>query len=255
MVDPPARSLPGERSTSWAIVLAAGSGSRFGGAKQFTAVAGQRLVDLAVRSATSACDHVVLVVPSGHRWDGPPVDVVVPGGSDRPASVRCGLAAIPTTAEVIVVHQAANPMASPAMFTALIAAVRAGAPAAVPGLRPSDVVRRAVDGLAGELLGRDELILVQTPAAFQGQVLRAAHALAVPAQEDTALVSAAGYPIHLVPGDPRNIHVTTPEDLELVRALLVAESVGSPAGADGDDRQDAADDHEQHTSGTGDRGP
>jgi 2-C-methyl-D-erythritol 4-phosphate cytidylyltransferase len=254
MVDPHARSLLGERSTSWAIVLAAGSGSRFGAAKQFTSVAGQRLVDLAVRSARSACDHVVVVVPSEHEWDGPPVDAVVAGGSDRPASVRCGLAAIPTAAEIIIVHQAANPVASPAMFTALISAVRAGAPAAVPGLRPSDVVRRAVDGFAGELLGRDELILVQTPAAFRGEVLRAAHALDVPAQEDTALVSAAGYPVQLVPGDPRNIHVATPEDLELVRALLMAGSVGFRAGTDGDDGQDAADDHER-TSDTGGCGP
>ena len=204
----------------WAIVLAAGSGARFGGPKQFVEAAGRRLVDLAVERAAAACDHVVLVLPPGEAWSGPAVDHVAQGGADRGASVRAGLAAIPDDRGTVVVHQAANPLAGAATFHALIAAVADGAPAAFPGLRPADIIRVADDVVAGEVVGRDELVLVQTPAAFRLEVLRAAHDTGLSAWEDTALVSAAGFEVRVVPGDPRNVHVATPEDLELVEALL-----------------------------------
>ena len=204
----------------WAIVLAAGSGARFGGRKQFVEAAGRRLVDLAVERAAVACDHVILVLPPGEEWTGPAVDHVAQGGADRGASVRAGLAAIPDDRGTVVVHQAANPLASAGTFHALIAAVAGGAPAAFPGLRPADIIRVADGVVAGEVVGRDELVLVQTPAAFRLEVLRAAHDTGLSAWEDTALVSAAGYEVRVVPGDPRNVHVATPEDLELVEALL-----------------------------------
>jgi 2-C-methyl-D-erythritol 4-phosphate cytidylyltransferase len=206
----------------WAIVLAAGSGARFGQRKQFVTAGGRRLVDLAVERALEECDHVVLVLPQGERWSGPSVEHVVEGGADRGASVRAGLAAIPDAHGTVVVHQAANPLAGTPTFHALIEAIADGAPAAFPGLRPADIVRAAEGDLAGEVLGRDELVLVQVPAAFRLEVLRAAHAAGEPALEDTALVSAAGFDVRIVPGDPRNIHVATPEDLEVVEALLHA---------------------------------
>lgn len=226
----PAHTGSGAGVPVWAIVLAAGTGSRFGGEKQFVSAGGRRLVDLAVEAADHVCDHVVLVMPDGRAWDGRKVDRIVAGGADRPSSVRRGLAAIPSARGVVVVHQAANPLASTATFDALIAAVRAGAPAVMPGLRPADVVRRVHGEIAGELLGRDDLVLVQTPAAFALEVLREAHDAPIEAMEDTALVSAAGYPVTVVPGDPHNIHVATEADLDLVRALLLARSVGSEAG-------------------------
>jgi len=204
----------------WSIVLAAGSGSRFGGRKQFAAVAGCRLVDLAVDAARAACDQVIVVLPPGEPWTGPPVDGIARGGADRPASVRAGLAAIPDGSGTVVVHQAANPLASPELFGSLISAIAGGAPAAFPGLRPADLVRKAEGSLAGPVVGRDGLVLVQTPAAFRLEVLRDAHSREVDAVEDTAIVSAAGYDVHVVPGDPRNLHVAAPEDLEVVAAIL-----------------------------------
>ena len=219
MVADPALSGP---HPVWAIVLAAGSGARFGQRKQFVTAAGRRLVDLAVERAAEACDRVVLVLPRGERWSGPAVNHVAEGGADRGASVRAGLATIPDERGTVVVHQAANPLARPETFQALITAIARGAPAAFPGLRPADIVRVAEGDMAGEVLGRDDLVLVQTPAAFRLEVLRAAHATGGPALEDTALVSAAGFDVWIVPGDPRNVHVATPEDLELVGALLLA---------------------------------
>ncbi|WP_052667091.1 IspD/TarI family cytidylyltransferase [Nitriliruptor alkaliphilus] len=214
------RSEVGQRTC--ALVLAAGEGARFGRRKQFVSAAGHRLVDLAVRAATSTCDRVVLVLPAGQTWDGPPVDAVVVGGDDRGASVRRGLDAIDETHGTVLIHQAANPLASTGTIRALLAAVDAGAAAAVPGLRPADLARRAPDGVLGEVIGRDDLVLVQTPAAFRLDVLRAAHARGGPAIEETTLVTACGFAVQIIPGDPRNLHVATPEDLEIVAALLTA---------------------------------
>jgi 2-C-methyl-D-erythritol 4-phosphate cytidylyltransferase len=205
---------------TWAIVLAAGAGVRFGAQKQFAQVGGGRLVDLAVAAAAEACGRVVLVVPPGTDWDGQEVECVVGGGADRSGSVRNALAAIPDACGTVVVHQAANPLASPELFQRLHAAIAVGAPAAFPGLRPADLVRRVDGQSASEVVGRDNLVLVQTPAAFRLAVLREAHAAGLPALEDTALVSACGYDVRVIPGDPRNIHVATPADLELVRALV-----------------------------------
>jgi 2-C-methyl-D-erythritol 4-phosphate cytidylyltransferase len=206
----------------WAIVLAGGSGDRFGGRKQFAAAGSLRLVDLAVETALATCDRVVLVLPGGTSWDGTPVARVVPGGADRPASVRRALAVIPDEAGTVVVHQAANPLARPDLIRELIAAVAGGAPAVCPGLRPADVVRRVTGAAAGDVVGRDDLVLVQTPTAFRLDVLRHAHASGGAALEDTALVSASGYEVRVVPGDPRNVHVATPADLDIVRAIVAA---------------------------------
>ena len=204
----------------WGIVLAAGDGARFGARKQFVEASGRRLVDLAVQATVRACDRVVLVMPPECRWDGRPVDHVVAGGAERGASVRAALAVIPDEEGTVVLHQAANPLASSAIFAALRSAIDGGSAAAVPGLRPADLVRYREGDVVGPVVGRDELVLIQTPAAFRLEVLREAHAAGGAALEDTALVTALGYDVQVVPGDPRNIHVATPADLELVEALL-----------------------------------
>jgi 2-C-methyl-D-erythritol 4-phosphate cytidylyltransferase len=133
----------------------------------------------------------VLVLPPGRAWDGAPVDTVVEGGADRGASVRNGLAAIPDQDGVVVVHQAANPLATPALIRRLLDELDAGAHAVAPGLRPADLVRRAEGDRLGPVVGRDDLVLVQTPAAFRLPVLRAAHASGAAGVEDTALVTAS----------------------------------------------------------------
>src|SRR3546814_5732916 len=94
-------------TSTWAIVVAAGSGERFGARKQFLRLGYGRVVDWALRSAREHCAGVVLVVPAdslGEPESLHPADVVVAGGSTRSASVRQGLAAVPPEAEVVVVH-------------------------------------------------------------------------------------------------------------------------------------------------------
>lgn len=202
-----------------AIVLAAGSGRRFGGAKQFAAIDGLRPVDMAVQVATDVCDEVVLVLPEGHGWDGPAVDQVVAGGGHRMESVRRGFARIHVATGTVVVHQAAHPLASRTLMRRVVAAVEAGAPGAFPGLRPADVVRRTEGGRAGPLVGRDELVLVQSPTAFRRGVLADALDRGIETLEDTELVARAGYDLTVIDGDPVNMHVTTPRELEIMAEL------------------------------------
>src|SRR5207253_1205874 len=98
------------------------------------------------------------------------------GGATRSESVRNGLAAVPDDVEVIVVHDAARPLASAALFDAVIDAVRGGADGAVPGISVVDTVKRVKDGRVVETLDRTTLVAVQTPQAFRAAALRAAHA-------------------------------------------------------------------------------
>jgi 2-C-methyl-D-erythritol 4-phosphate cytidylyltransferase len=206
-----------------AIVVAAGAGERFGAPKQFLTLGSTRLVDRAVARAAEACDDVILVLPAGQRWDGPPVTATVTGGATRADSVRAGLAVVPPTVDVVVVHDAARPLAAVDLFTAVIDAVRGGADAAVPAVAVTDTVKRVEDGHVVDTPPRDTLVAVQTPQGFRLDVLRAAHAGGGDATDDAALVEAAGGTVVTVPGDPRNVKVTTATDLIVAAALLAAQ--------------------------------
>lgn len=214
--------------TTWAIVLAGGAGERFGSAKQFARLGEERLVDLALAAVAAVCDGVVLVLPSGMSWDGAAVAATAPAGIDRSASVRAGLARVPREATVVVVHQAANPLASVGTVRRLAERVRSGADAAVPGMVPADVVRRVEGGYVVEDLGRDDLVLVQVPCAFDAAMLRAAHASGRAALEDTSLVAALGGSIAVIEGDPGNLHVTSPADLRIAACLRATTSLEFP---------------------------
>jgi 2-C-methyl-D-erythritol 4-phosphate cytidylyltransferase len=205
----------------WTIVVAAGSGSRFGRAKQYEPLGDKRVLDWALGAARAVSEGVVLVVPpdaAGRKEPG--VDAIVPGGATRSGSVRAGLAAVPGDAEVILVHDAARPLAPAALFEAVIAAVRAGADCAVPGVPVSNTVKRVAGERVVETVDRADLVEVQTPQAFAAAALRSAHADAPDATDDAGLVEAAGGTVVVVPGDPTNLKLTHPHDLALARALL-----------------------------------
>jgi 2-C-methyl-D-erythritol 4-phosphate cytidylyltransferase len=208
---------------TWAIVVAAGSGARFGGAKQFQAVGSERIVDRAVQTARRCCDGVVVVLPAGESWDGPAVDAAVPGRATRAGSVRAGLAAVPAEAEIVLVHDAARPLAGDELFAAVIAAVREGADGAVPGLPVSDTIKRVQGDRVVATVPRDDLVTVQTPQGFRASSLRAAHAGESEGTDDAALVEATGGTVIVVAGASSNLKVTGPEDLALVGALLARE--------------------------------
>jgi 2-C-methyl-D-erythritol 4-phosphate cytidylyltransferase len=199
----------------WAIVVAAGAGSRFGGAKQFEPLLGRRVVDWSVAAARGVCDGVVIVLPPDRQEPGSR-----PGGATRSASVRAGLAAVPEAAEIVVVHDAARPLAGPELFERVVAAVRAGADAAIPVVPVTDTIKRVHGDRVAETLDRTTLVAVQTPQAFRAAALRAAHAGQPEASDDAALVEAGGGVVVTVAGDRRNLKLTSPDDLVVAGLFL-----------------------------------
>lgn len=203
-----------------AVVVAAGQGVRFGGLKQFLDLDGSTVAAHSVRAAREHCDVVVLVVPKDYEGDGEGADVVVVGGETRAASVRAGLARC-DDASIIVVHDAARPNASPALFSRVIDAVKNGADGAVPGLAVTDTIKRVVlEGpttVVTETVAREELVGVQTPQAFRADALRRAHEAEGEASDDAALVEALGARVVVVEGEAANYKITGPGDLQLLR--------------------------------------
>ena len=216
-------------------MVAGGSGRRFGGRKQFLPLAGHPVASWSVRAARAVADGVVLVVPAPSS-DGADAPVpapgstgedafgatcVVTGGATRAESVRAGLAAVPADAAVIVVHDAARPLAGPDLFHAVIDVVRSGAAdGAVPVVPVSDTLKRVEADRVVATVDRDALRAAQTPQAFAAGALRAAHAGGGEATDDAGLLEAAGRTVAAVSGDPRNVKLTRPEDLALAEALL-----------------------------------
>ena len=196
--------------------MAAGSGTRFGRPKQFGPLRGRRVIGWSLAAARAACAGVVCVLPAGHDEEEAGADRSVPGGATRSESVRAGLAAVPEDIEIIVVHDAARPVAPASLFADVIEAVRVGADAAIPGVAVHDTIRHADAGV----IDRSHLVAVQTPQAFRAAALRAAHAGGGEATDDASLVETAGGTVVVVPGRSHNLKITDPGDLRIAAVLL-----------------------------------
>jgi 2-C-methyl-D-erythritol 4-phosphate cytidylyltransferase len=205
----------------WAIVVAAGSGQRFGGPKQYEALGAGTVLDRSIATARGVVDDVVIVVPPGRALEQGEVE----GGSTRSESVRRGLGAVPDGAEIIVVHDGARPFASAQLYRAVIDAVRAGADAAVPGLSVGDTIKVVDDAMTVvSTPERSSLVAVQTPQAFAADRLRAAHAGDAEGTDDASLVEAIGGRVVVVPGEPDNRKITVSDDLIWARQRVAQES-------------------------------
>jgi 2-C-methyl-D-erythritol 4-phosphate cytidylyltransferase len=222
----------------WAIIPAAGRGSRLGAGspKQFLPLAGQPILarTLAVFEAVSAVDHVVVVVPPGDegRCRGMMVEpygftkirAIVPGGGSRQESVARGLDAIGLDASIVLVHDAARPLVTGDLVQRVIKAA-AGSGAAVAALPVVDTLKRATgrDG-AVMTVDREGLWTAQTPQAFRVAVFRDAVSRAVAdgfvGTDDASLVERLGLPVTLVDGEPFNFKITRAEDVLLAEELL-----------------------------------
>jgi 2-C-methyl-D-erythritol 4-phosphate cytidylyltransferase len=216
----------------WAIVLAAGSGRRYGPhPKQYEFLGSERVVDRSLAIARAAADHVVVVLGPGEEAEGARLvesgaaDVAVEGGEERSDSVRAALGVIDEDAAVIVVHDAARPLATAELHQAVVAVVHGGADAAIPAIPVTDTIKRVTHDEHGDLvasatLDRSELVAVQTPQAFRADALRAAHAHGGSATDDAALVEQAGGRVVIVAGEATNIKITGPMDLAVAIVLL-----------------------------------
>lgn len=220
--------------TTWAVVVAAGAGERFGvdRPKAFAALCGRPLLAESIErlEASEWIDAVVLSAPPG--WEEPTillaeelvagkVAAVVTGGSTRAESVRNALAEVPAEALVALVHDAARPLLREEVIERVLLPLGEGVDGVVPAIALADTVKRVAGGLVVETLHRTDLVAVQTPQAFVADRLRAAYAADVAGATDCAsLVERQGGQIRVVEGDPLLLKVTTQEDLRFVEHLL-----------------------------------
>ncbi len=219
------------------IVVAAGSGSRFGSQlpKQFCELAGRPVVMRAIdalRGVTPGAQMVLVISQDmeelwhdlcvRHEFDSP---VTVYGGKSRWESVRNGLAAVERETSVITVHDGARPLVSAPVVLAALEAVTSGADGAVPVIPMTDSLRHvdSDDRIHGRAVDRSEYVGVQTPQVFNRERLERAYSLPYsPAfTDDASVMEAAGYTdLRLTPGSPYNIKITNPCDLALAEVLL-----------------------------------
>ena len=228
--------MAARKTCVWAIIVAAGRGERFGSMKQLELLGGRTLVEWSLGlfsglAKDGLVEGIALVAPPGGlgdympRAELPGIQAsasgnqgianfhVVAGGDSRSASVRSGLSAVPESAEIVVVHDVARPLASPDLVRSVIDAVCNGASAAVPALDVVDTIKEVEDGRVLRTLDRTRYVTVQTPQAFRADTLRRAHELGHDATDDATLVEMIGEEIATVPGEKNNIKVTTPDDL------------------------------------------
>jgi 2-C-methyl-D-erythritol 4-phosphate cytidylyltransferase len=234
-------SVGGAGPATAAVVLAAGRGERYGQPKQFELIDGATLVDRAVATAQAVCDVVILVLPIDDEttppsdrpfWGNGPVHSVVRGGRSRSESARVGLRQVPPSVETVVLASASHPLAGPGLFRRTIAAVAAGADAAAPMALPADAVKRRSGNRIVRSVPKTDLVTVQSPCAFSRSLLdRAYRELGAGGKplppEELEMIEQLGGTMVLVEGEPTNIHVTTPAELEMARRLceLVPDAV------------------------------
>lgn len=219
------------------IIVAGGRGTRAGGdeIKQFRWVAGKPMLLHSLQMVQQREDvgMVVVVLPHEHVGDPPPwlfqCDterlLLSVGGRERTDSVRNGLEDMPDDLGIIVVHDAARPLATLQTLDSVIGAARAGN-AAVPVLPSVDTVKRVdAGGAVMETIERAGLVRVQTPQAFPRAMLERAHEEAVrdriTATDDSALCERLGLRVVTVPGDERALKITTEADFARAEALSI----------------------------------
>jgi 2-C-methyl-D-erythritol 4-phosphate cytidylyltransferase len=195
---------------------------------------------LDVLEATREVEGIVVAVPPEDvlAWrrrlrECRKVRAVVAGGEERQASVARGLAAVPPTAALILVHDGVRPCITPGLVRRVIEGTRAHG-AAVAALPVAETLKRGAEGWVKETIPRDGLWAIQTPQGFRAELLREAHRRAaadrIVGTDDAALVERLGAPVRLVPGLPGNLKITRPEDLPLARRAL---ALGIRAGRAG----------------------
>lgn len=242
------------------VIPAAGESRRFGGDKLGQELGGRALLLRTVELFTKRDEVRAIVVAAppdrfdefrerhGAQLSFHGVRIVMGGRIERWETVRNAIDAIPPECTHIAVHDAARPAASEDLLSRLFEAAKV-LDAVIPGIAVSSTLKRVsddaveaeehddvADAILGEIadatrsrgrrvietVPRSGVVAVQTPQVFKAQLLRRAYAQADPsgATDDAQLVERLGEPVFVIDGEARNIKVTTPSDLSLLRAIL-----------------------------------
>lgn len=222
-----------------AIIAAAGAGTRMASdrPKQFLLLAGTPVIihTLKVFEQCESINEVIVVLPAAEsagflslagKFGIRKVARVVPGGATRADSVKRGLMAIRSaTAEIVAIHDGVRPFVTVEEIDATVAAAQSDG-AAILVAPVTDTIKQVNDQRIVQTLDRGGLRRALTPQCFRYDVLRQAYQAADvrdPAVTDeSVLVEKLGIPVRIVEGSPRNIKVTTAEDLVMAEAILSA---------------------------------
>lgn len=219
-----------------ALIVAAGRGERLGssGPKALATVAGRPMLEWSVIALRNvdAVDAIVIALPADQLDAAPAGVLAVAGGGTRSESVRAALAAAPG-GEVVIVHDAARPLAAPVLFAEAVAELERGRADAVIAAAPvTDTIKQVgAEGRTVELtLDRSRLWAVQTPQVFRREALERALAaspeLLAAATDDAWLVERQGGTVAVLPAPAENFKITTLLDLRLAELLLAERSAG-----------------------------
>lgn len=225
----------------WAILLAAGSGTRMARhtgntAKQFLIFQDLPLYWHSAKTLASCSQlqGIIFVFPAhcleeerqrlhvferqrslGLPW------VCVAGGQRRQDSVWQGLQALPARCEHVLIHDSARPFVTASLVERVCSALGQGAPGAIPGLPVSDTIKEEKDGWVVSTPERKHLRAVQTPQGFNKHILCSAHLTAQrknwDVTDDAALLERCQHPVRIVMGEANNYKITTPEDLSMLQ--------------------------------------
>lgn len=231
-------------SGTFAIVPAAGQGTRMAGGpgatlKQFQRLAGRTILERTLEALwrSEALDGIIVAGPPGElqelqhivsRLHFSEYVRVVAGGNERQESVWLGLQAVPQEASIVVVHDGVRPLVPPDLVRRVIAAARE-AGAAIAALPVADTLKRASEATdspayIANTVDRSHMWAAQTPQAFQREIFVAAYETVnqqgLHVTDDASIIEATNGNVQLVLGDPRNIKITRQEDLGMVEGLL-----------------------------------
>lgn len=216
------------------IIVAAGRGSRAGAGlpKQYRNLAGKPILRHTIESFLKIDPTlpILCVIHPDDRslydqtTDG--LDLLPPahGGDTRQESVRNGLEALSKhTPDYVLVHDAARPFVTRAVFNNVLTALKADHMAVVPAVPIVDTLKRASDGVVGETVDRKALFSIQTPQGFGFAALLDAHRQASHNDftDDGAVIEAAGGQVHICQGDDGNFKITSPTDLKKAEAQIM----------------------------------
>ncbi|MDA8173250.1 MAG: 2-C-methyl-D-erythritol 4-phosphate cytidylyltransferase [Nitrospiraceae bacterium] len=223
-----------QRQSIIALVPAAGSGTRLmaGVDKAFFELEGKPLLFWTLRALERVpeIDEIIPAVKAERiaqtldmaRLGGlKKIRRIARGGKERQDSVSNALALVPAQAGIVLIHDAARPFAAAAFISRLIAALEPPFDGVIPGIMPRDTIKEVASSDNGQFVlstpDRSRLVAVQTPQVFRCQAIKAAYELASKegfySTDDSALIEAAGGKVRVVPGEPGNIKLTTPEDI------------------------------------------
>ncbi len=223
-----------DKSKRHAIIVAGGSGKRFGSElpKQFLPLEGKALLMHTIERFHKAGATIVVVLPAEHQemWmsmckecNFPITHIIANGGSTRFESVRNGLAAIEDLEpdDLVAVHDGVRPLVSVEMIDRCYnTAQETGS--AIPVVNPNDSIRQVMDDGTSRQLLRSSLRAVQTPQTFIAEWLKGAYDVEESPlfTDDASVVEAAGHQVTLVDGETTNIKITTPIDMIVAKALV-----------------------------------